>query len=138
AMAGQWEPAATSIAAWDGRPVGEHLLEAGLDPARIGEAARPPGSLAAYLELHIEQGGTLEQDRVDIGVVTGIVGIRRYAVTFEGEANHAGTTPMDRRRDALVGAAPFVLDVREVAVANGIVGTVGSLHVEPGASNVIP
>src|SRR5207244_7157102 len=72
------------------------------------------------------------------GLVTGIVGIRRYAVSFEGEANHAGTTPMDRRRDALVAAAPFVLHVREVALRHGLVGTVGTLKVHPGASNVIP
>jgi N-carbamoyl-L-amino-acid hydrolase len=138
AMAGQWDAAIAGAAAWDGRPVREHLLAAGLEPGRVGDAARPPRSLAAYVELHIEQGATLEQDEVDIGVVTGIVGIRRYAVTFEGEANHAGTTPMDRRRDALVAAAPFVLQVRDAAVEHGIVGTVGSLTVHPGASNVIP
>jgi N-carbamoyl-L-amino-acid hydrolase len=66
------------------------------------------------------------------------VGIRRFAAFFEGEANHAGTTPMDRRRDALVAAAPYVLEVRNVALRLGIVGTVGSLTVHPGASNVIP
>ena len=138
AMSGQWDAAMAGAPAWDGRPVREHLLEAGLDPGRIAAAARRPGSLAAYLELHIEQGATLEQDGVQIGLVTGIVGIRRFAVTFEGEANHAGTTPMDRRRDALVAAAPFVLHAREVALRHGIVGTVGSLTVHPGASNVIP
>jgi N-carbamoyl-L-amino-acid hydrolase len=71
-------------------------------------------------------------------VVEGIVGIRRYAVTFAGQANHAGTTPMKGRRDALVMAAPFVIDLREVALAEGIVGTAGTLAVHPGASNVIP
>ena len=138
AMSGQWDAAMAGAPAWDGRPVREHLLEAGLDPGRIAAAARRPGSLAAYLELHIEQGATLEQDGIDVGLVTGIVGIRRYAVSFEGEANHAGTTPMDRRRDALVAAAPFVLHVREVALRHGLVGTVGTLKVHPGASNVIP
>ena len=67
---------------------------------------------AAYLELHIEQGGTLEAAGIPIGVVEGIVGIRRFAVAFAGEANHAGTTAMADRRDALVMAAPFVLGVR--------------------------
>src|SRR5690606_15598841 len=75
---------------------------------------------------------------VPVGVVEGIVGIRRYTIVFQGEANHAGTTPMDGRRDALVMAAPFVLAVREIAVEHGIVGTVGTLRVSPGASNVIP
>jgi N-carbamoyl-L-amino-acid hydrolase len=94
--------------------------------------------LAAYLELHIEQGGNLEAAQVPIGVVEGIVGIRRYSLTFQGYANHAGTTPMANRRDALVMAAPFVLVVPKVAIAHNIVGTVGVLRVEPGAPNVIP
>ena len=138
ALAGQWDPAILDAPAWDGRPVREHLAAAGLSPGAIESAARPAGSLAAYLELHIEQGATLEQDGIDVGLVTGIVGIRRFAATFEGEANHAGTTPMDRRQDALVAAAPFVLEVRDLALRRGIVGTVGSLTVHPGASNVIP
>jgi N-carbamoyl-L-amino-acid hydrolase len=138
AMAGQWDPAIADAPAWDGRPVREHLAAAGLESSRMGTAARAPGSLTAYLELHIEQGATLEQDAIDVGLVTGIVGIRRFAVAFLGEANHAGTTPMDRRQDALVAAAPFVLWVREVAMRHGVVGTVGNLTVHPGASNVIP
>jgi N-carbamoyl-L-amino-acid hydrolase len=71
-------------------------------------------------------------------VVEGIVGIRRYTVTFNGYANHAGATPMVARQDALVMAAPFILAVRDVAVAQGIVGTVGLLHLQPGSPNVIP
>lgn len=138
AMAGQYDPASAAQLAWDGRPAAEHLRAADLDPATISDAARPAGSLAAYVELHIEQGGTLEAAGIPIGVVEGIVGIRRYAVVFEGAANHAGTTPMAARRDALVLAAPFIPAVREVALAHGIVGTVGSLRVSPGASNVIP
>ncbi|MHC4800479.1 MAG: hydantoinase/carbamoylase family amidase, partial [Planctomycetota bacterium] len=92
--------------AWDGLPVADHLHTAGLDPATITQARRPKDSLAAYLELHIEQGGALEAAQVPIGVVEGIVGIRRYAVTFHGYTNHAGTTPMIGRQDALVMAAP--------------------------------
>lgn len=138
AMVGQWDPAIPDQPAWDGRPVGEHLAEAGLDPAAFDAAVRRPGSLAAYLELHIEQGGVLEAEGVPVGAVEGIVGIRRYRAVFEGRANHAGTTPMAMRQDALVAAAPFVGDVRETALRHGIVGTVGTLAVSPGASNVIP
>jgi N-carbamoyl-L-amino-acid hydrolase len=75
---------------------------------------------------------------VPIGIVEGFVGIRRYAVTFQGYANHAGTTPMHRRQDALVAAAPFITFVRDLAVAHAIVGTIGALTVQPGAPNVIP
>lgn len=138
AMAGLLDPRALDQPASDGRTVAEHARAAGIDPAGMARAARPAGSLAAYLELHIEQGGVLEAAGVPVGVVEGIVGIRRYAVTFEGAANHAGTTPMDARRDALVLAAPFVLAVRDVAVEHGIVGTVGTFEISPGAPNVIP
>jgi N-carbamoyl-L-amino-acid hydrolase len=138
AMAGLLDQAVVDGMAWDGRPVAEHLRAAGLDPATISHARRSKGSLAAYLELHVEQGGVLEAAGLQVGVVEGIVGIRRYAVTFEGYANHAGTTPMADRRDALVMAAPFILAVREIALAWEIVGTVGTLRVRPGTPNVIP
>ncbi len=138
AMAGLLDPNVGDTLAWDGRPVAEHLRTAGLDPAAVTQARRPKGSLAAFLELHIEQGGSLEAMGVPVGVVEGIVGIRRYAVTFKGYSNHAGTTPMATRRDALVMAAPFILAVRDIAVDRGIVGTVGTLSLEPGAPNVIP
>lgn len=139
AMIGLLDPATLDKPAWDGRPVAEHLRAAGLNPAAaVSQAQRPQGSLAAFLELHIEQGGSLEAANIPIGVVEGIVSIRRYAVTFPGYANHAGTTPMQSRRDALVAAAPFILAVRDVAVAHGIVGTIGTLRVQPGAPNVIP
>ncbi|HEX5505105.1 MAG TPA: Zn-dependent hydrolase, partial [Thermomicrobiales bacterium] len=138
AMAGLFDFAALDGPAGDGRPVAAHLRDAGIDPAGLGAAARPAGSLAAYLELHIEQGGVLAEGGIPVGVVEGIVGIRRYTARFEGAANHAGTTPMAARRDALVAAAPFILAVRDIAVAAGIVGTVGTLAIEPGAPNVIP
>jgi beta-ureidopropionase / N-carbamoyl-L-amino-acid hydrolase len=138
AMAGLFDLALLDKAAWDGRPVRTHMLSAGLDPLRIGEARRPPGSLTAYLELHIEQSERLTSSNTSIGLVEGFVGIRRYALTFHGAANHAGTTPMDRRQDALLAAAPTVATVREIAVAHGIVGTVGVFTVHPGAPNVIP
>ncbi|MBO0706405.1 MAG: hydantoinase/carbamoylase family amidase, partial [Candidatus Dormibacteraeota bacterium] len=130
--------AVLDAAAWDGRPVRDHLRAAGIDLSRIGEARREPGALTAYLELHIEQGATLWRSRERLGVVQGIVGIRRYQLEFAGEANHAGTTAMEDRRDALVMASPLAGAVREIAIACGIVGTVGTLRVEPGASNVVP
>lgn len=138
AMAGLLPESAFDQVAWDGRSAAEHLREAGLDPAIVSQARRPPGSLAAYLELHIEQGSTLTEARTPIGVVEGIVGIRRYTVTFQGYANHAGTTPMADRQDALVAAAPFIQTVREVVVKREIVGTVGTLRLRPNAPNVIP
>lgn len=138
AMVGQLLPDQLAEVAGDGRRIADHLRAAGLDPGRVAEAARPPGSLAAYLELHVEQGGRLEREGLAIGIVEGIVGIRRYQAVFAGRANHAGTTPMDERRDALVMAAPFVLGLREAVVRGGIVGTIGALRLEPNAPNVIP
>jgi N-carbamoyl-L-amino-acid hydrolase len=123
--------------AWDGRSTVALLAENGFSvDAMI--ANRPPLPVAAYLELHIEQGERLAAMGIPIGVVEGIVSIRRYYVTFEGQANHAGTTGMARRRDALLMSAPFITAVHDVAVAHGIVGTVGRVDVQPGAPNVIP
>jgi beta-ureidopropionase / N-carbamoyl-L-amino-acid hydrolase len=138
AMIGALPRDALAQQAWDGRPTAAHLRDAGLDPRGLGRAVRPRRVIAAYLELHIEQGGVLDAAGVPIGVVEGIVGIRRFAVVFEGQANHAGTTPMAGRRDALVMAASFVLGVRDTAVEAGIVGTVGTLRVQPGAPSIVP
>jgi N-carbamoyl-L-amino-acid hydrolase len=138
AMAGLLDAAALRAPAWDGQPVAAHLKAAGLDPGAVPHAARPKGSLAAFLELHVEQGGTLAASGDATGAVEGIVGIRRFAVTFSGRANHAGTTPMALRDDALVAAAPFVIAVRDLAVSSGIVATIGNLRIHPGAPNVIP
>lgn len=124
--------------AWDGKPARSHMINAGIDLTNLGAARRLPESIAAFIELHVEQGQTLELDELSVGVVEGIVGIRRYAIAFHGYANHAGTTTMARRQDALVAAAPFITQVRDVAVDRGIVGTVGEISVQPGASNVIP
>ena len=138
ALTGLLNPQVIDGEAWDGQLVRTHLQTIGLDPNQLQTAQQPVGSYAAFLELHIEQGATLEARQLPIGIVEGIVGIRRYLVTFHGYANHAGTTTMDRRQDALVAAAPFITLVREVAVAHGIVGTIGKLTVLPGAPNVIP
>jgi acetylornithine deacetylase/succinyl-diaminopimelate desuccinylase-like protein len=92
---------------------------------------------AAFLELHVEQGPVLERADEPVGIVTGIVGQARGEVVFEGRADHAGTTPMDARDDALVKAAEFVLDT-QAAAADGVVATIGQLRVDPGAVNVVP
>jgi len=138
AMAGQFDPTILQQTTADGRQIADIVRGAGVDPEQIVTAARPVGSLSAYLELHPEQGGRLEAAGIPIGVVEGIVAIRRFVVTFHGYANHAGTTPMEQRRDALVVSAPFILAVRSTAIVHNVVGTVGTLRIEPGASNVIP
>ena len=124
----------------NGEKLSDWLSRMGGDASRIAEAKIAPGSVAGYLELHIEQGAVLDEAKVPIGVVTGIVGISLRTCTASGFANHAGTTPMDRRKDALAAASRAVLAVRdEVRSEPGRqVGTVGWMKVEPGASNVIP
>ncbi len=132
--AGEWDRVQ------DGVRKGDALRGIGGDPDRIAEACRAPGSFHAYLELHIEQGGKLDRAGVPIGVVEGIVTIDDYDVTVRGFANHAGTTPMPERHDALVAASRIVLAVREIATGEpgAQVGTVGQLSVSPGAPNVVP
>ena len=124
----------------DGVVLAEKIRRIGGDPARIAEARHGPGSIAAYVELHIEQGGILDERGINIGIVEGIVGIHHYDVTLRGFANHAGTTPMDRRQNAMLAAAELVLLVDRVvrSVEGRQVGTVGRLLVKPGAPNVIP
>ena len=123
-----------------GKTVRDGIRFLGGDPDRLAEVRRPPGSIEAYVELHIEQGGVLDQEHVQIGIVEGIVGILDCEVTVEGFANHAGTTPMDQRHDALLSAARFVEAVnRTVTGSPGRqVGTVGWIKAEPGAYNVVP
>ena len=124
----------------DGVALADKIRRIGGDPARLSDARHGPGSIAAYVELHIEQGGILDERGINIGIVEGIVGIHHYDVTLRGFANHAGTTPMDRRQNAMLAAAELVLIVdRVVRSAEGRqVGTVGRLLVKPGAPNVIP
>ncbi len=109
----------------------------------LGGAIRTQDSVSGYVELHIEQGLVLAERKAEIGVVTAIVGIRRHEVTIEGRADHAGTTPMSLRRDALVGAAGFIRAVDELARLRPsesayLVATVGKLSVEPNAINAVP
>jgi len=118
----------------------EDFHKLGLDPEGLLNAGRAPESFRAYLELHIEQGPRMEAQGLDIAAVTGIVGIYRYVVEVLGEANHAGTTPMATRRDALVAATEVLRLIPEWtrAVSDNAVATVGQIAVEPGAVNVIP
>lgn len=123
-----------------GQKVSDWLTRMGGDASQIVAAKIAPGTVSGYLELHIEQGGYLDEEKVPIGVVTGIVGISLRTCTASGFANHAGTTPMNKRKDALAAASKAVLAVREEvrAETGRQVGTVGWMKIEPGASNVIP
>ena len=124
----------------DGLSLGPCLADIGGDISRIDEAVRKPGELAAYFELHIEQGPYLDRSGTPIGVVTGITGRAVFEVEIEGKANHAGTTPMSTRRDALVSASKLVLAIQKMAAEQEIcrVSTVGSIKAVPNAVNVIP
>jgi N-carbamoyl-L-amino-acid hydrolase len=112
----------------------------GGDPDRLASAVRKKGDLTCYLELHIEQGGVLYSEKIDIGVVEGIVGVYWWEVTVEGFANHAGTTPMNQRRDALLAAAKYIDAVNRIvtSIPGRQVGTVGKIQAFPGAFNVVP
>src|ERR1035438_7790007 len=110
----------------------------GLDPTRI-PAARIDDRAVAYLEFHIEQGPVLDRAGESIAAVEAIAGQSRLEAVFSGAANHAGTTPMDLRRDALTGAAEWITSVeRHARSIAGLVATVGKLQVSPGAGNVVP
>jgi len=123
----------------EGVTLADALRGAGFDPAHIAGAALDPSRLAAYVEVHIEQGPVLLDEGFALGVVTSIASGTRFSVRVKGEAGHAGTVPMKRRRDALVAAAEMVVAVeREAARIDGAVGTVGVLHVKDGTGNVIP
>ena len=116
----------------DGIRLADALAAFGVDVAAAGAARSRLEDLAGYVELHIEQGPVLEDVGEQVGAVVGTVGLRRTAYTFTGQAAHAGTTPMDRRRDAFLCAARLAVAVRDVAVAERGMGTVGQVSVEPG------
>jgi N-carbamoyl-L-amino-acid hydrolase len=152
----------------EGRTLAEAIAAMGGRPGAIAAEARRPGAVALYLELHIEQGPVLEREGIAVGIVSGIVGIRRYRIDIEGRPDHAGTTPMAARRDALAAAAEVVLALEALcqgeqgagtggttgkdrasersagrqgeqgAGSAGTVGTVGRLLVSPNAANVVP
>ena len=138
-VAGDVKPSDMNVV-WNTMTRADAIRRISGDPTRIMEAIRPRGAHHCYLELHIEQGGTLERERIPIGVVEGIVSIDRHQVTVTGFANHAGTTPMADRQDALLAASHVAIAVREVVTAEPgrQVGTVGRLQVTPNSPNVIP
>jgi N-carbamoyl-L-amino-acid hydrolase len=123
-----------------GLTIRDGLSAIGGNPDNLKSCVRNKGDYHAFLELHIEQGGILEKEETQIGVVEGIVGMKDWEVTFEGFANHAGATPMDMRQDALLAASKLVVAVNQVinGVPGGQVGTVGRIAAFPGATNVIP
>lgn len=134
------EPHELDVTDDEGTTQAEWLRLYGQDPERIDTARLDRAKIAACLELHIEQGPLLFREGVQIGVVEGIVGISRYEVNISGAANHAGTTPMNDRRDALFAAARLTQAVREEIVSKPgrQVGNVGFIQASPGATNVIP
>jgi allantoate deiminase len=138
AVCGRFDPGLLKMTDADGITLARAVAEFGLDPDAIPAAAYSPSSLAGYLEAHIEQGPVLESLDLALGVVDAIVGQSRRRLTFTGRAGHAGTSPMDGRRDALAGAAEFILAIERLASNTvGLRATVGSIGVKPGASNVI-
>lgn len=139
AVAGRYDAALLALRDGAGVPLERAIRAAGGAPPTPGEALYRPGELLGYLEAHIEQGPVLESLGLPLGVVETITSTCRLDVEITGTAGHAGTVPMDRRRDALAGEAALVLDAERVGRDTpGLVATVGELHVEPGASNVIP
>ena len=140
AMTGHFGARTLEVVSHSGLTVTQGIDAIGGDHTRLDEAVIGRGALAAFIEVHIEQGAFLDEEGVDIGIVEGIVGIRWWDVTVEGEANHAGTTPMNRRRDAMLAAARLTVAVNEVATAmpGRQVATVGRIRAEPGAPNVVP
>ncbi|MFI5311006.1 MAG: Zn-dependent hydrolase [Gemmatimonadales bacterium] len=133
-------PDELDVVSRSGKTIRDGIAFLGGNPADLARTRRRRGDVAAYFELHIEQGGVLDKENLDIGVVEGIVGIREWDVTIEGFANHAGTTAMGDRRDALIAASQFVLTVNRVvrSVQGRQVGTVGRIQAFPGAPNVVP
>jgi beta-ureidopropionase / N-carbamoyl-L-amino-acid hydrolase len=125
---------------YNGYTRADGIRRLGGDPTRLGDARLAPGAFRCYIELHIEQGGSLYKSGIPVGVVEGIVSIDEYEVEIRGFANHAGTTPMPERKNALLAAAKLIEVVQDVVAAEPgrQVGTVGRLEVFPGARNVVP
>lgn len=139
AVAGQWDPEWWDLTDADGLTLREAFRDFGLDPGRVGEAARRSDELVAYLEAHIEQGPELHRSGQALAAVSSIASARRFQLVVEGEARHAGGTPYDMRRDALLGASEAALSVERICRGeHHIVGTVGQFEAFPGAVNVVP
>ena len=138
AAAGQHDPDfVRGLRDADGISAADALAAHGVDVDRMGESASRLNGAAAYIELHIEQGPVLEARELPLGVVTGVYGTERWAVRFTGQAAHAGSTPMDQRRDALSAASRLALEIRELARTRGGVGTVGRIDAEPGIPTAV-
>jgi allantoate deiminase len=139
ALAGAFDGVDLELADAQGVTMAAAIEAFGGKPARLAEDHWSPGKLLGYVEVHIEQGPVLEALGLPVGLVSAISGQSRHELTFIGDAAHAGTTPMDGRKDALVAASVFVHAVEEYAIAyEGLVATVGQLTVQPGAANVVP
>jgi len=137
AVAGRFDPALLALKDANGVTLADAIREFGLDPGQIGEAALNADVLG-FVEMHIEQGPVLESEGLSVAAVSGIVGQTRLTIEFRGQANHAGTTPMNLRHDALAGAAEWIGAVESVAQkTGGLVATVGKIEAEPNAANVI-
>ena len=140
ALAGKLNNDALEIKTASGFTNGEGVDRLGGNRKRIFEVTKSSNDYHAFVELHIEQGNILNKNNIDIGVVTGIVGLKWWDVTITGFANHAGTTPMDERKDPMIAAADFILLVKNIIneIPGNQVGTVGKIEAYPGAPNVIP
>jgi hydantoinase/carbamoylase family amidase len=121
----------------EGISAGDALAAHGVDVDRMGDSSSRLRDAVGYIELHIEQGPVLEARELPLGVVTGTYGTERWSARFTGQAAHSGSTPMDRRRDALLAAARLALEVRELARTRGGVGTVGRIDAEPGIPTAV-
>jgi beta-ureidopropionase / N-carbamoyl-L-amino-acid hydrolase len=140
ALTGALKAETLEVMSDSGMTISEGIRKIGGDPDNVNRDTLAPGVLKAFIEMHIEQGAILDQEDIDIGVVEGIVGIEWWDVTVTGVANHAGTTPMNKRHDALLAASKLVQIVNETALATPgrHVATVGRIQAFPGAPNVIP
>ena len=140
ALVGKLNTDALEVKTASGFTNGEGVDRLGGNQKRIFEVTKSSNDYHAFVELHIEQGNILNKNHIDIGVVTGIVGLKWWDVTITGFANHAGTTPMDERKDPMIAAADFILLVKNIIneIPGNQVGTVGKIEAYPGAPNVIP
>lgn len=139
AVAGNFKQEILQATDKTGTTLAEALISLGGDPSTIDQVARQPEDVSGFLEVHIEQGPVLESLDLPVGVVTAITGIERHQVVLTGKANHAGTTPMHLRQDALVAASYVIQIVNEICCnTEDLVGVVGELNVTPNAVNVIP
>ena len=139
-MAGSASPDPSAFITSNGESIQKNLECIGGNWSDLATACRPDSAIAAFLELHVEQGAVLEQRADDIGVVEGVVGQRRFTICVSGQANHAGTTPMSMRQDALAAASRIILAIEQMAQCHpgDPVATVGRLEVWPNAANVVP